>query len=581
MRRTLPDSLASSHAPAPFPADATLHGDQRPFLHAAHRGFSDATPFRMAARSALPGLGLMIACSGDPVAPPVPSTPEVVIETARAGSATIGVEGGTVSATSAGGVTYRLIVPRGALLASTELTVTPVSAISNSPVSAGLSAAVRMAPSGLRFALPARLEIVVTPVTSAGRQAIAFQSASDGTGLLLRTTGSAGAALTLSIAHFSVYGVAVLTPAEIASIPRPPQSDAEGNALDAIARAPSGTVGDLAAIFRAWWTASVRTRLAQPPTDSALTFALSDFTAWRGEVALTDVRRGFNGALLSALVPQRDSADAAAAGALRSGVSRGNQKCLQSRNASDAQFALYWQSVSELLVLATAANQLDAPTVQAALCVLVELRTSSLRSGIAPGDTATLTGRFGMRFRDQQGLSDAAFNVTVAPLGTSTNAPFFRQTDAAGNFAVTFTRATGAGPLAIAAQGCLRLGAVSTNICGSNGVTPIVGALGGIWTGSFTSSVVASPAPVTAVLVQVGDTLTGSYAVRLGNGPSGTIRATVVNGSAVDFRLRQTSTNCPGAFDGQAAVTGNVLTATYTGSDCLGAHANGRVVLQR
>ena len=173
------------------------------------------------------------------------------------------------------------------------------------------------------------------------------------------------------------------------------------------------------------------------------------------------------------------------------------------------------------------------------------------------------------------------FNVTVAPLGTSTNAPLFRQTDAAGNFAVTFTRAAAAGPLAIAAQGCLRLGAVSTNICGSNGVTPPVGALGGIWAGSFTSSVVPSPVPVTAVLVQVGDTLTGSYAVRLGNGPSGTVRATIVNGAAVDFRLRQTSANCLGTFDGQAAVTGNVLTATYTGSDCLGPHTNGRVVLQR
>ena len=116
-----------------------------------------------------------------------------------------------------------------------------------------------------------------------------------------------------------------------------------------------------------------------------------------------DVRRGFNGALLTALVPQRDSADAAAAGALRGGVTRGNQRCLQNRNAADAQFALYWQSVSELLLLATPGNQLDAPSVQAALCVIVELRSSSLRSTIAPGDTATLAGRFGVRFRDHRG----------------------------------------------------------------------------------------------------------------------------------------------------------------------------------
>jgi hypothetical protein len=575
MRRT---SLVSAAA-APAQTRAALSGDPRPQLTSWFRG---ATPFRATTRIALASLGLLLGCSGDdPVTAPAPTLPEVIVDAARAGSATVGVEGATITATSAGGVAYRLVVPRGALLTPTELTITPVSALNNSPVGTGLSAAVRLAPSGLRFAVPARLEIVVTPATGAGRQAVAFQSASDGTGLLLRTAGSAGPALTLSIAHFSVYGVAVLTPAEIASIPRPPQSDGEGAALDAIARAPSGAAGDLAAIFRAWWAVSVRTRLAQSSTDSALTFALSDFAAWRGEVALTDLRRGFNGALLTALVPQRDSADVAAAGALRAGVTRGNQRCLQSRNAVDAQFALYWQSVSELLLLATVANQLDAAAVQSALCVIVELRSSSLRPTIAAGDTATLRGQFGVRFRDQQGLSDAVFNVTVAPLGTSTNAPLFRTTDAAGNFAVTFTRSTIAGPLAIAAQGCLRLGTVSTNICGTNGVTPSVGALGGIWAGSFSSSVVPSPVPVTAVLVQVGDTLIGSYAVRLGNGPSGTVRATIVNGTAVDFRLQQTSAACPGTFNGQAAVTGNVLTATYAGSDCLGAHTNGRVVLQR
>ena len=575
-------TLQLRHTSARAETGVASSGDLRVLPYAFCKRCSSNTAVRIAKTAGIASLAVMVACSDDPVEPVepvVPLAPVIVVETSRAGSATIGVEGGTVSATSAGGVVYRLVVPRGALLAPTELTMTPVNALTNTPVNAGLSAAVRMAPSGLRFALPARLEITVTPVVGAGRQAVAFQSASDGTGLLLRTAGSAGAALTLSIAHFSVYGVAVLTPAEITSIPRPPQSDAEGTALDAIARAPSGAVGDLVSIFRGWWTTSVRTRLAQTVTDSALTFALSDFTAWRGEVALTDARRGFNGALLAALVPQRDSADAAAAGALRSGVSRGNQRCLQSRNAADAQFALYWQSVSEVLLLATVLNQLDAPRVQAELCVIVELRTSSLRTNIAVGDTATLAGRFGVRFRDQSALSDAVFNVTVAPLGTSSNAPFFRQSDATGNFSVQFTRA--AGPLAIAAQGCLRLGTVSTNVCGSNGVTPVVGALGGIWAGSFTSSVVASPVPVTAVLVQVGDTLTGSYAVRLGNGPSGTIRATVVNGTAVDFRLRQTSTNCLGTFDGQAAVTGNVLTASYTGSDCLGSHANGRVILQR
>jgi hypothetical protein len=169
----------------------------------------------------------------------------------------------------------------------------------------------------------------------------------------------------------------------------------------------------------------------------------------------------------------------------------------------------------------------------------------------------------------------------VAPLGAAGNVPLFRVSDAAGNFAVAFTRSSIPGPLAIAVQACLRIVNASTNICGTNGVTPIFGALGGIWTGSFISSVVTSAIPVTAVLVQVGDTLTGSYVVRSGNSISGIVRATVVNGTAVDFRLQQTSAICLGLFTGRATVLGNVLTATYAGSDCQGPHTDGRVVLQR
>jgi hypothetical protein len=569
MRRTLPESLTAEPASTP----ATRSGNPLSQL---------ARTLRFPIGIGLASVALLAACSGDdPVAAPTPTVPEVIVEAARVGTGTIGVDGGTLSATGGTGVVYRLVVPRGALQTPTDLTITPVSALNNSPVGVGLSAAVRLAPAGLRFAVPARLEIVVTPVVAAGSEAVAFQSASDGTNLALRTASAAGAALTLNVAHFSIYGVSVLTPREIARLPRPPQTDVEGNALDAIARAPSASLGDLATVFRGWWAASVRPGLAIVATDSALTFALSDYTHWRGQLALTDASRGFNGALLTALVPQRDSADQAAAGGLRLGVSRGNLRCLASRNRADAQFALYWQSISELFLLATVPNALDAPTVQAGLCVVVELRSSSLRSTIVPGDTATLSGRFGARFSDEAALSDAVFNVTVAPLGAAGNVPLFRVSDAAGNFAVAFTRSSIPGPLAIAAQACLRIVNASTNICGTNGVTPIFGALGGIWTGSFISSVVTSPIPVTAVLVQVGDTLTGSYVVRSGNSISGTVRATVVNGTAVDFRLQQTSAICLGLFSGRATVVGNVLTATYTGSDCQGPHTNGRVVLQR
>ena len=77
-----------------------------------------------------------------------------------AASAAIGVAGGSLEATLAGGTTVRLTVPAGALKATTAFRIDPV------PAAAGSLGTFELAPVGLEFKLPARLEITPRAATA-------------------------------------------------------------------------------------------------------------------------------------------------------------------------------------------------------------------------------------------------------------------------------------------------------------------------------------------------------------------------------------------------------------------------------
>src|SRR4051794_10040171 len=75
----------------------------------------------------------------------------VSVDESRAGKATIGPEGGVVTATSSDGIVYTLTIPKDAILDPTEVKLYPVSKIASLPFDGGLAAGVHFTPEGLQL----------------------------------------------------------------------------------------------------------------------------------------------------------------------------------------------------------------------------------------------------------------------------------------------------------------------------------------------------------------------------------------------------------------------------------------------
>lgn len=94
----------------------------------------------------------------------------------------------------------------------------------------------------------------------------------------------------------------------------------------------------------------------------------------------------------------------------------------------------------------------------------------------------------------------------------------------------------------------------------------------GTWNGTFQSSQFPTTS-VTFILDQSDAYVSGTYDAD--SGGSGNVDG-VVSGQDVIFVLNQTTFGCVGSFSGTATIIGNTLNFTFTGSDCLGSHSNGR-----
>ena len=124
--------------------------------------------------------------------------------------------GGTLSATGSDGTTYQLSIPAGALAQDTLITMTPVAAISNLPLSGGLGGAVKFEPEGLTFFKDASLTIVPAKAIPAGSQ-ITFGFSGSGEDMVIGSPLS-GNGIRMVIQHFSGAGVGNGTSAELAGI---------------------------------------------------------------------------------------------------------------------------------------------------------------------------------------------------------------------------------------------------------------------------------------------------------------------------------------------------------------------------
>lgn len=245
------------------------------------------------------------ACGGggDSTPPPpataAPTPAPVQLDTARIASATVDSTGGTVTATGADGKRYVLTVPPGALATATEITATPVLTMGDAPLAAGLKAAVRFGPSGLRFALPATLRIEgASPTVAAGTSLVGFLRSQDGVSMQLMPVLVRGGDIELEVRHFSDAGVAQATAQAVAAVPVATNADAVDALVDEHLRAstPEATADDLAASLIRLHDTRVAGRLAAAELGAASTPDDRDTAMRVAEAWVAMVRITFEGA---------------------------------------------------------------------------------------------------------------------------------------------------------------------------------------------------------------------------------------------------------------------------------------------
>ncbi len=95
------------------------------------------------------------------------------------------------------------------------------------------------------------------------------------------------------------------------------------------------------------------------------------------------------------------------------------------------------------------------------------------------------------------------------------------------------------------------------------------------WFGDYSTSLIPS-AGIEFILTQSCTYVTGSYVTaEEGRSVNGVFSGRVV-GNAITFTLKQTAPSCTGIFHGTGTVSDDTMEFTFTGSDCLGYHANGQ-----
>lgn len=134
-----------------------------------------------------------------------PGSVVVTLDDASAASAEIGASGGLITA-SAGGVTYTLTIPEGALLSAETITVTPLAAATGEPIGQAPFGAVHLAPSGMGFLKPFELRVTGLVLDS---EPVGFGASGSGEDFHLVAADDTGDGSFVVLAmHFSTLGVA-------------------------------------------------------------------------------------------------------------------------------------------------------------------------------------------------------------------------------------------------------------------------------------------------------------------------------------------------------------------------------------
>jgi len=535
----------------------------------------------------------LTACGGDSTGTGGDGGP--LVETSRAVTETVGVEGGSVSATSSTGVTYRLDVPAGALAQATQITLTPIRGLDGGPLSDGFVGAVQFGPSGLRFRIPAVLRIGAAPALSGGRRLVGFGSANDGSALGLDLARSDGGAVLLDVIHFSDAGASAATPDDVAAALLAGGSDAATAADDALARiAGVGTSAEqIAEILRRWYIDAVRPELqaADGGGAAAEDLAMSEWVLWRVKRQLAkDITP--NGAALDALLATEDAeARPLAARVFRAEIRRENDRCAAQHELAPLAAASGLQEKATRFGLGSADLGLDRDTFLREACVRPEIILVTVPQPLQAGFPNSMDAQAGLRFGETGEPVGEPFSFSLTAINATLGTPQGFSTSDGKYTSVITAAAQGAVQLTVGA--CLVLPGevvIGSDICVSEDRTVRGVDLTGAWSGTYSQTITTESGStntsgnLTLQLTQNQNAISGTYQNSVSTSLSfpGQVFATLSGVDLVNFQLVQ-SGQCPGTFSGPATINGDgtVITASFSGTSCAGTHSNGHATITR
>ena len=428
-----------------------------------------------------------------------------------AAHATLGPEGGTLSATAADGARYTLTVPAGALLEETDLSITPLGAIEHFPGGGEAAAGAHFAPDGLRFYVPATLTIDL-PDGSDARGYTGFSYREEGADLHLYPTIPAGTTLSYSIPHFSGYGLSRLTPAEIADFPSPTHAGAlaQQALVQLLARSSAGEPvedDEFVALVRFWYTDVLRPALiaavGDPGADDGAYLAAElEYLVWQRAVLL------YGPFLGTVLDSERAEAASLLAGTIRGAIDAHNQRC---RNANDLGAAFRVARFQRVAVSfgfdGVGEFGLDPASVLDTLCLDVVIEELNFPETIEPGEEGTLDLRAGYRIEGHPTGFTSFLLIDVFASAGSSGDHLSGITSEAGHYAATVAWPDGEPALALDITACLDWGGLfpEMEVCEERRVVKEVRPL--VMETTFPDTVQAgTPAPLR---VRVGRQMTG------------------------------------------------------------------------
>ena len=316
-----------------------------------------------------------------------------ILDTDRESSASLGPEGGIVTATAADGTEYALSIPVDALIDETEIALTPIIRIDDLPMSGGFVAGVHFEPSGLELFRTATLRVTQPAAPSLGTDEVLAGFVYDGAGenLGLALTEATGTSFTVPVNHFSGGGGGAANPNELAA------ASTSGGANAFTARLLNAILvddtQDAESVLRDWYQTLVKPRLqAAVSNDAALERALNEYRRWlnaEGAVPLPiDV---------ATLISESQNL---AVGAFREAIVRANELCERNASFEEAEKALRWQRRAESVLPADVLlqNNLDRSAVLADLCVQVVIVSTSFPQSPVAGVPELLEVVFGFAF---------------------------------------------------------------------------------------------------------------------------------------------------------------------------------------